>query len=145
MSTNAIDISFTVRTSAVLQSTDQKVRELLGTEGFGVLTEIDVQATLHSKIGVDMPGYTILGACNPHLANRAITANPAVGLLLPCNVVLRETPDGTLVEFADPIEMLGLMNDPELLEVAAEARERLTRVADKLRATQRQSIGELAE
>lgn len=133
MTTISVDVCFAVTLSTDLVATDRKVRELLGAEGFGVLTEIDVQATLRNKIGVDMPGYLILGACNPHLANRAIAANPAVGLLLPCNVVLRETVLGTVVEFADPTAMLGLMADAELQEVAGEARMRLSRVAETLR------------
>jgi uncharacterized protein (DUF302 family) len=133
MSTSTNDVSFTVRTSADLAAADRQVRELLGAQGFGVLTEIDVQETLRSKIGVEISGYKILGACNPHLASRAIAANPKVGALLPCNVVLRETDEGTLVEFADPIAMLGLMDDAELREIAKEARERLTTVAGGLK------------
>ncbi len=141
MSTDIAAISFKVNVPDGLAAADRQVRELLGAEGFGVLTEIDVQATLRSKVSVDIPGYTILGACNPHLASRAIAANPEVGLLLPCNVVLRETNGGTLVEFADPIAMLGLMDDPGLLEIAQEARRRLRRVAELLTSLHGQNSG----
>jgi len=128
----APELGFGLIVKSSLDETELRLRELLGAEGFGVLTEIDVQATLHDKIGVDIGPYKILGACNPHLASRAIAAKPEMGLVLPCNVVLRSVSDGVLVEFADPIAMLRLIDGPELRTVAVEARDRLARVAEAL-------------
>ena len=106
-----------------------KVTEALSKEGFGVLTEIDVAATMKKKINVDMPSYRILGACNPQLANRAIGAEPSIGLLLPCNVVVRQDAAGTVhVEFMDPIAIMRLVDKPEVEELANEVRGRLDRV-----------------
>lgn len=117
-----------------LATAEARVRELLAAEGFGVLTEIDVQATLRAKLGVDVPEYKILGACNPSLAHRAIGAVPEAGVLLPCNVVLRAAPGGTRVEMADPMAMVRLLDDPVMREVATAARARLDRVVDALSA-----------
>lgn len=106
-----------------------RVTEALSKEGFGVLTEIDVAATMKKKINVDMPSYRILGACNPTLANRAISAEPSIGLLLPCNVVVRQDGAGTVhVEFMDPIAIMQLVERPEVEELASEVRGRLDRV-----------------
>lgn len=103
--------------------------EALKAEGFGVLTEIDVKETLKRKIGVDFPPYKILGACNPPLAHRALTADPEVGLLLPCNVTLRQLEDGSIeVALVDPLSMFGIVSVPALQPIADEAAARLKRV-----------------
>jgi uncharacterized protein (DUF302 family) len=103
------------------------VREALQAEGFGVLTEIDVQATLRQKLGEEVPPYVILGACNPALAHRALLAEPDVGLLLPCNVVVYRTPASTRVAALDPVIQLGVAANRELEPLAREARGRLSR------------------
>lgn len=105
------------------------VTEELSKEGFGVLTEIDVQATLKKKLGEDMPPYRILGACNPPLAHQAVTAVPEIGLLLPCNVLVREDDDGKVhVSFMDPGSVLGLVDNPDIEPLAEQVKEKLERV-----------------
>jgi uncharacterized protein (DUF302 family) len=110
---------------------EARLREALQDEGFGVLTEIDVQATLREKLGEDVAPYTILGACNPSLAHQALKADPAIGGLLPCNVVVRAHPDGgTELIAIDADRMLGLADEPALEPLAREVSERLQRALD---------------
>jgi uncharacterized protein (DUF302 family) len=116
-----------------------RTTEALKEEGFGVLTTIDVQATLKAKLDVAFDRYVILGACNPPLAHRALEAEQQAGLLLPCNVVIQEAHEGdssdhTRVDIADPLAMLGIIQNPALQEVAHEARTRLERVIASLHA-----------
>jgi uncharacterized protein (DUF302 family) len=107
----------------------QQVTEELAKEGFGILTVIDVQTTLKAKLGVDMPPYRILGACNPALAHQAISAVPDIGLLLPCNVLVREDADGQVhVEFMDPGAVLGLVDDPRVDPLASQVKQKLESV-----------------
>jgi uncharacterized protein (DUF302 family) len=106
-----------------------RATEALAKEGFGVLTEIDVAATLKKKLGKDMPPYRILGACNPQFAHQALEAEPQIGALLPCNVVVRVDAAGrTQVEIMDPRAVLQLVERPEIAEIATEVRARLERV-----------------
>ena len=114
----------------------QKVTEALQKEGFGVLTEIDVKNTLKRKLDVDFRRYLILGACNPRLAHQALDAETHIGLLLPCNVVVQESPDGTVsVSIADPKAMFRLVENETLQPIAEEAESRLRRVAESLSET----------
>ncbi|MEU6854343.1 DUF302 domain-containing protein [Actinacidiphila alni] len=118
--------AMTVRLDAPFDETVARVREALADQGFGALTEIDVRSTLHAKLGADMEPYLILGACNPPLAHRALETDRSVGLLLPCNVVVRGDRDGgTLVQSLDPGTMVELTGLPDLRPVADEARGRL--------------------
>lgn len=107
----------------------QRVTEELAKQGFGVLTEIDVSATMKKKLNVDFPRYRILGACNPQFAHRALAAEPEIGTLLPCNVVVREDAGGSVkVEFMDPDAVLQLVERPGIAEIAGEVRGRLQKV-----------------
>lgn len=125
----------TVRLPGTFTPTVERVRAALMEQGFGVLTEIDVQATLRQKLGAEMEEYLILGACNPQLAHRALDADRNIGLLLPCNVVVRaDGPDATLVQALDPQVMVQVAGRPELESVADEATVRLRAALDSLTA-----------
>lgn len=112
----------------------QRVTDALADEGFGVLSEIDVSATLKKKIDVDRRPYVILGACNPQLANQALNADPDIGVLLPCNVVVREEENGRItVLFMDPAAVMSLVDKPGVEELAGDVKARLEKVRDALR------------
>jgi len=124
---------FSVATALSIDEAETRVKELLKEEGFGVLTEIDIRTAFREKLNVEFRPYRILGACNPSLAHRALQAEPGIGLLLPCNVVVEEASEGgSRVSFLDPANALGLVGNPQLNEIADEARSRLRRVADRL-------------
>ncbi len=110
----------------------EQVKDALKTEGFGVLTEIDVQDTLKQKLQIDFRKYQIIGACNPPLAHKALQAELEVGLLLPCNVIVYEEDGGTTVTAFDPAAVMGLAKNPALEDVAREAKERLKRALESL-------------
>lgn len=124
--------SFGTRVPGSIAEVRPRVETALRAEGFGVLTEIDVQATLQARLGVERAPYVILGACNPPLAHRALEAMPSIGTLLPCNVVLREDGGETVVEALDPVAAFGLVDHPGVQPVATEARDRLARAVASL-------------
>ena len=111
-----------------------RVRAALAEQGFGVITEIDMSATLREKLGADLEDYVVLGACNPSLAHAALEEDRSIGLLLPCNVVVRAVEDGSLVEVVDPSLLVGVTGHPGLEPVATEATRRLRLVLDSLAA-----------
>jgi uncharacterized protein (DUF302 family) len=120
-----VDYAIAVRTAASFAEANARIREALKAVGFGVLTEIDVQSTLRDKLGEQMERYVILGACNPPLAYRALSADRTVGLLLPCNVVVREAGDCTVVEALDPRVIADISGQPLLKDIADDAAARL--------------------
>ena len=127
-----MEYGFWTRFSGGFDDAIERVTAELQKEGFGILTEIDVKATLKKKIDVDRRPYKILGACNPQLANRALQAVPDIGLLLPCNVVVRENDDGSIdVGFLDP-GMMSTMVEGDIEAIASDARARLERVSAAL-------------
>ncbi len=124
--------TFGTRIRGTVADVRPRVEAALKAEGFGVLTEIDVQATMKAKLGVEQAPYLILGACNPSLAHRAIESDPSIGALLPCNVTLREEGNETIVEAMDPMAALGIVRVAAIQIVAEEAKARLERVIGAL-------------
>lgn len=127
--------TFQTRLPLPVEQAMTQVLEALKREGFGVLMDLDIQATMKQKIGADLAPYHILGACNPQLAHRALQAEPEIGALLPCNVVVRAEGTDTVVSFMDPQAMVQLSANPEVQAVAHEAEARLRRVCAALSAT----------
>jgi uncharacterized protein (DUF302 family) len=128
------EYGFTVHLPVPYEQAIEQATAALKEQGFGILTEIDVQATMKKKLDVDFGRYVILGACNPPLAYRALQAEPEIGLLLPCNVIVYAEGDGSVVSIVDPLSMLGIVHNPEVTPVADEARARLQKVIDRLSA-----------
>ncbi|MFZ0012771.1 MAG: DUF302 domain-containing protein [Acidimicrobiia bacterium] len=118
---------FGIETQLSLDEAEARMRSALADEGFGILTEIDVAATLKNKLDVSVPPYRILGACNPQLAHEALKAEQSIGLLLPCNVIIYETDDGSVIEVLEPNLMAELTSNNDLGELAKNARSRLER------------------
>lgn len=130
--TSAARYAMARTTNLSFEEADRRIRATLQDEGFGVLTEIDVRATLQKKLGVEIAPYLILGACNPTMALQAISAEPDVGLLLPCNVVVRELPQGgTLIEALDPTIQLEIASNDRLRALSVQVRDRLERAVDR--------------
>ena len=111
-----------------VSQTIERVTQALAKEGFGILSDIDVAGTLKKKLGLEVPAYRILGACNPQFAYRALEAEPEIGTLLPCNVVVRKVGAGTRVDIMDPLAVMQLVGKPEVAKIASEVRGRLQRV-----------------
>jgi uncharacterized protein (DUF302 family) len=127
-----MDYGITIHISAPFAEAVARVRDALKAQGFGVLTEIDVRATLRDKLGEEMEDYLILGACNPPLAHRALNADRKIGLLLPCNVVVRASGNKTIVEALDPQVMMEAAGQPALKPIAAEAASRIRAALNSL-------------
>ncbi|MBI4541293.1 MAG: DUF302 domain-containing protein [Gemmatimonadetes bacterium] len=134
MSQTAVRYALAREVGLTFEEADRRVREALQSEGFGVLTEIDVQATLKKKLQVEFPPYRILGACNPPLARQALETEADIGLLLPCNVVVRVLGDTgrVVVEALDPVLQLEVSGNEELVRLGQEARARLVRVLERV-------------
>ena len=125
--------AFSTTTTGSFPAALAKVTEALKAEGFGILTEIDVAATFKAKLGIDSRPYKILGACNPQFAHQAIAADPDIGLLLPCNVIVREEANGQVtVGFMDPAAVLGMVGNPQVTAIGETVRAKLVRVKASL-------------
>ncbi|MCG7198581.1 DUF302 domain-containing protein [Marinobacter pelagius] len=128
-------MSYTINrliSNADFEDVDQRARQVLGDHGFGVLTEIDVKATMKKKLDKDMPAYRILGACNPNMAWEAIGLEPRVGAMLPCNVILREVSEGVEVSAIDPVASMTAIENDELKQVAGKVRDMLSQVVEAI-------------
>ena len=128
-------MSYTINrliSNADFEDVDQRARQVLGDHGFGVLTEIDVKATMKKKLDKDMPAYRILGACNPNMAWEAIGLEPRVGAMLPCNVILREVSEGVEVSAIDPVASMTAIDNDELKQVAGKVRDMLSKVVEAI-------------
>ncbi|SFR44585.1 Uncharacterized conserved protein, DUF302 family [Marinobacter daqiaonensis] len=121
-----------VISNADFEEVDKRARQALADRGFGVLTEIDVKATMKKKLDKDMSGYRILGACNPAMAWEAIGAEPRVGAMLPCNVILREVPEGIEVSAVDPVASMSAVENDELSQIAGKVRDQLSEVVEAI-------------
>jgi uncharacterized protein (DUF302 family) len=127
-----VKLNLTRKLNISFENIVKKIRNGLKEEGFGILTEIDVKETLKKKLDVDYPNYKILGACNPPLAKKALDIDKEVGTLLPCNVIVYEIDQGVQVSIQRPTEMMKILNNKDLNEVAQEAESRLTKVIENL-------------
>ncbi len=128
-------MSYTINriiTDEGFEAVDKRARQALADHGFGVLTEIDVKATMKKKLDKDMPAYLILGACNPAMAWEAIGIEPRVGAMLPCNVILREVPEGVEVSAVDPVVSMTAIDNDELTQVASKVRDMLSEVVQAI-------------
>jgi uncharacterized protein (DUF302 family) len=125
---------FGVETTLGPEEAESRIRQALADEGFGILTEIDVASTLKNKLDIDVAPYRILGACTPELAYKALTAEHSIGLLLPCNVIVYEREDGSVIEILEPNLMAELTDNTDLSELAEDARARLKRALAKITA-----------
>lgn len=130
--TTATDYAMQAKLNVPYDEAVEKAKSALKEEGFGVLSEIDVQSTLKQKLDADFRKYVILGACNPQLAHQALNKDLEIGLLLPCNVIVYEEGNSSVVSIVDPITMLGVADTETLKPIADEARQRLQRVRDSL-------------
>jgi uncharacterized protein (DUF302 family) len=132
MTKTITDYAYRIELSLPYEEAIEQVIFALKEEGFGVLTEIDVKATLKKKLDADFRKYTILGACNPALAQKALQEELEIGLLLPCNVIVYESDGGSVVSIVDPVSMLGIVENPGLEPIASEAQFRLRKVYEAL-------------
>jgi uncharacterized protein (DUF302 family) len=132
MTKNITELAYRTELTVPYEAAVERVTNALKEEGFGVLTEVDVKATLKKKLDADFRKYTILGACNPQLAKQALQEELEIGLLLPCNVIVYEADGGSVVSIVDPISMLGIVENPGLEPIAEDARSRLRRVYEAL-------------